>query len=133
MSRKAYQKVIVRNEEAKPIDQDVPDKPNKLHIAEKNNELTSVADKIAGDVFHYKNWYYPNSRIYFPEHGELRFVEKYYPNAKGGPLYVDEPLFEADITDCYKKLPALKDQGLRYVIIKPGQTIDNVCSEFLGE
>jgi hypothetical protein len=99
----------------------------KLRIAEQSRELVSIADRVAQDKFHYKNWLYPESHIYFPTMPFMRTVDKMYPRAKGGRLLVDEPRNHTELVACQKKAEVLRPLGYRYLIITPnskaGETI----------
>lgn len=89
----------------------------KRVLARRN--FKSLAERVAGDSLFYKNYYYPGGRSFFTQQqNELLTVDKYFPYAEGGALYIDEPMFEYEERDCEKKAQAMKVLGLRYLIIK---------------
>lgn len=83
-------------------------------------EFRSLAEKIAGDSLFYRNYYYPGGREFFANDQGLLTVEKYFPYAEGGPLYVDEPMMPYQEEECAKKTVAFKTLKLRYLVIKRG-------------
>lgn len=91
--------------------------------------LRSLAERVAGDQLFYRNYYYPGSKQEFSQ-DHMRTVDRYFPYAEGGPLYVDEPMMPHEEEDCEKKRAAMKRLGLRYLVIKRGMTeVD--CAEAL--
>jgi hypothetical protein len=103
-----------------------------LAIAKRKTLPHSIADRIAGSTFHYRNWYYPGGREEFQQNEKLRYVEKMYPFAEGGQLLVDEPTHQFQIDACELKRKFLQSKGFRYVIIRPNQTLEQVVEEFLA-
>jgi len=86
------------------------------------NRLKNMIENISGDKFCYINFYYPGGRDHFPENEKLWRVDRYYPNAVGGPLFVDEPRFEYEIQNCKLKSGVMKEMGHRYIICLPQST-----------
>lgn len=80
-------------------------------------QFKSLAERVAGDQLFYRNYYYPGSSSHFKE-DHMRCVDKYFPYAEGGGLYIDEPMLPHEEADCEKKRAAMKMLGLRYLIIK---------------
>ena len=70
----------------------------------------------------FRNYPYPGRMEAFGSLPEFQTVDKYYPLAKGGPLFVDEPQDEGDIEICKKKAAAIRKHGGRYLYIT--QTTD---------
>jgi hypothetical protein len=84
-------------------------------------EFRSLAEKIAQDRLFYRNYYYPGGRESFAEtRGQT--VDKYFPYAEGGPLFVDEVSRTEDEDLFKKKTETMKTLGHRYVAILPGMT-----------
>lgn len=86
-------------------------------IARQN--LKTLSDQIANDSLYYINHYFAGCFQAFPDKKELQHVDKYYPYADGGPLYVDEQNSSLDKRDLTLKMEIMKKLGHRYVIIKP--------------
>jgi len=103
-----------------------------LAISERRNGLFSVAEKIANHKFHYRNWYFPNGITVFPMDKECRYVDKYFPYAEHGPLLVDEPKDDRDLSRCKEKAKALKIMGLRYVYVSYQMSVADAVEQ-LGE
>jgi hypothetical protein len=125
--RQAYGRTIMNKKQVTAFDEPEidKDKPNKsLKLAEKKNDLIGIPEIIANDKFCYLNWYFPKSQTMFPNHPQMRLVDKYYPRAEGGPLLVDEPVYPADIDACRVKSIALKAEGHRYLYLTPGMTVE---------
>lgn len=100
-------------------------------IAKRRTLPHSIADRIAGSTFHYRNWYYPGGREQWPQNEKLRYVDKMYPYAEGGQLLVDEPTHQFQIDACEQKKKFLQDKGFRYVIVRPRMSLEDVMAEFL--
>ena len=106
------------------------DRPNKaLAIAAKRAAFVGISDNIAQSTLAHMNWFFPKSNYLFPEEPKMRFVKKYYPLAKTGPLLVDEPSNDREIEDCKRKATVLKKAGFRYVYIAPRMTFDEVLTQ----
>ncbi len=85
-------------------------------------EYKSLAERVAEDNLYYRNYYYPGGKQAFPFHQRLHMVDKYFPYAKGGPLFIDE-LTRVDDESIFKeKELTMKTLGHRYIAIKPGMT-----------
>jgi hypothetical protein len=82
----------------------------------------TLAEKLANDAFHYRNWYYKGGREKFPMAPQMQYVDKYFPYAEGGPLAVDEATYLDDPNTLKLKKDILKESGVRYVCIVPGMT-----------
>lgn len=76
-----------------------------------------LAAKLAKDTQYTGNWRIPNALKHFPADPILRTVEKYFPYAEGGPIYVDEPTDNIELAQCQRKAIALHEEGMRYFII----------------
>jgi len=91
----------------------------RLERVEHLKLLKSRAERLARDNYCVMNWKWQGSETAFPDEPWLRTVEKYYPNAQGGPLLIDEPLLPEDIKTCERKRPYLEKQGYCYVVLEP--------------
>ncbi len=89
----------------------------------------SIADRLSGNAFHYRNWYYPGGQIRFPNDPKLHFVDRMYPMAEGGMLLIDEPLYVWEFERCDKKRIVMKELGHRYIVIMPNMTFDEAMME----
>ncbi len=65
-----------------------------------------------------KNYRFPDADLLYPSNPELRSVGKFYPMSEGGPLYIDEPMYDEEIKECEKKRAHFKERKLRYLVVK---------------
>lgn len=81
------------------------------------SEFLGLSAKIAKSTVYTGNRKFKNADKHFPNLPLLRTVQKFFPYAAGGPLYVDEPTDPQEERECIKKAVAMKAEGLRYVVI----------------
>jgi hypothetical protein len=91
----------------------------KSHVPKE--KLASIAQQVAQDSFFYVNHYYPGGRENFGDIAH-QTVDKYFPYALGGPLFIDEPQNERDENICEEKKAIMEKLGHRYIIIKRGMS-----------
>jgi hypothetical protein len=89
-------------------------------------ELRSRAERLAGDRICLMNWKFPEAADHFPVEPWMRTVTKYFRDAVGGPLAIDEPELPYQVERAERRRPILKElgekYGFRYVILYPGKT-----------
>ncbi len=69
----------------------------------------------------FKNYAYPQAQKLFPYQPQYWSVDRYYPLTKkeiGGPVYLDQPMYEDDVKICEIKAKHLKKLGVKYIILK---------------
>jgi hypothetical protein len=88
-----------------------------------------IVEQITKSKITFKNWKYPDAEKLFPNQPIMRTVDKYYPMAEGGPLFMDEPMYEDDLQICQKKAEFLKKNGHRYVYLTKTTTIHDVAQQ----
>lgn len=99
--------------------QDPPKHAAKVRKAMESLELRTLAEKVAGNKTGCQsNYKIPQAEKHFPVDINSRFVDKYYPYAVGGPLYVDEPTTEYKMIKAYEKQKILRKMGLRSLVIE---------------
>jgi hypothetical protein len=133
-------KIVVGETPQPDADEMTPAHSRALERADQRKTLISLADQVAEDFMHERNFKYPESEILYPEgfEAEYRFVTKFYPYAKGGPLMVDEPQSEHEINKVYAKMKRIQESGLlkrnklRYCVIEPDSRLDQVLEQ-MGE
>lgn len=111
---------------------------NVMHSREKRptpsyrHGLVGIPNQIAGDSFYYLNYPFPGCESYFnDELLGLRYSDRYYPHALGGPLWVDIKSHDSDSRDFEIKKKIMKKLNLRYLVItKTMNLID--CYEALA-
>lgn len=82
----------------------------------------SMIDNLAGDTFYHKNYYYPGGKAAFEMQPKMQIVDKYYPYAEGGPLFVDECTRKEDLKEYDQKVEIMAKLGHRYLLVKPGMS-----------
>lgn len=82
----------------------------------------SLADQIAGHFFFHRGYYWPGCKQAFPNNLLMQHVDKFYPMAEGGPLFIDE-VEAADNRNFEVKKEVMKKLGHRYLVIKPNMTL----------
>lgn len=105
----------------------------KFRSARKNGYY-SLSDELAESTVYFRNHRLKEADILYPDFTQLnyRFVTKYYPYAKGGPLFVDEVRGEYQTKIAYEKQKTLKKLGYRHIVIQENSTFYD-CLEQLGE
>jgi hypothetical protein len=82
----------------------------------------SLAESVANHFLFYRNHYWKGHKEAFPNIINLHHVDKFFPLAEGGPLYVDEKS-DKDKRDLSKKAEVMKKLGHRYLIITPNMSL----------
>ena len=95
----------------------------------RHNKTNSMTDEIAESSFCYLNFTVSQLKDYFPQNRDLFHVDKYYPYAKGGPLFIDTPRFVPEIDLCELKKVAMKELKLRYLAITPQMDLGDCLLE----
>ena len=98
-------------------------------IQVRRKELASLAERVANDNFFYVNYYFEGGKSFFPQEPDLQKVKRFFPYAEGGPLFVDEPMLEAEEKACELKKEAMKKLGHRYLVIKRTMNLLNCLEE----
>ena len=87
--------------------------------------LRSRAERLAGDHLCVMNWRFPEAADHFPVEPWMRSVTKYFRDAVGGPLAIDEPEAGYQLDRARIREPILrklgKKYGFRYVILEPNK------------
>lgn len=79
-----------------------------------------ISEKIAESRVLFRSWKNDGLKAAFPHERRLWTTEKYYPDAKGGPLYIDEPQGTQEVAECERKREVMKKLGHRYLVIRVG-------------
>lgn len=93
------------------------------------NPKVSLAEQLAGTPFYIRNWKWHGAVEDFPNEPWLRCVDKFYPKAQMGPLAVDEPDLPQDMVACERKAKFMKKRNIRYLILKPGMSLQEAQVE----
>lgn len=103
-------------------DDDTATERRKHAAALRSRELNTVAEQIAEEKFHHINFMWPGGQKAFPFNSKMWTVSRYFPYAKGGPLFVDEPRRVDEVKELELKREAMKQLGNRYVVITEGMS-----------
>lgn len=126
MSKKIHSKSIPVPDPIKENEPDPKVDRPALKLKTRHTELALVSEQVAGCKFHNKNWCVPDADRLFPYETRLRYVDRHFPHAMGGELYVDEPKTEEQISICEKKGAILRQAGLRYCYITKDMKAEDV-------
>lgn len=118
--------------------QALPQPPRELPEPRDMVEYLGLAAEVAESVVYVRNSRWPGAAEDFPHEPALRTCDKYFREAKGGPLYIDEPVTRADVAACRRKATALAARGFRYVYIDRGPSgldpsVESVLAQLGGE
>lgn len=81
----------------------------------------SIAEQISGHHFYYKGYYWTGCKQAFENDLKHQHVDKFYPFAEGGPLFVDE-VKANDNRDFEYKKAVMKKLGHRYLVVTHGMS-----------
>ena len=95
--------------------------------------FSNMATRIAGDVLHYRNYRWPGAFRSFPDDPEMRMVDKFFPYAECGALFVDEPMTERGKRRCEEKRAAMRDEGNLYLVIPPDMREEDAVSQLRAQ
>lgn len=93
----------------------------------------SLTDELAGGQFHYKNYFVSQLKANFLDSSQLWHVDKMYPYADGGLLFIDEPQTPEQIDHCLLKKIVMKEAGLRYIYITAEMDLIDCLTELGGQ
>lgn len=118
---------ILPNRSAEMKDQSAPnEKASRLLAAEHRiKKFNKIPDQIAEHDHWLKNEPMPFANELFPfeiSRHQMRYADLFYPYAKGGPVYIDTPVNEYEISWCEQKL-AYQKKGVRYTFVKPNEDV----------
>lgn len=103
----------------KQIKSVLPQEADEKKRSNGNRKHRCYSDLAADDTLHYVDHYWPNALKLFPHDRGMNLCDKFYPNAVGGPLWIDEES-NNESRDFKHKKEVMKEQGLRYIVIMRG-------------
>ncbi len=83
--------------------------------------FSKITDSAAQSDLYIRNEPIPFSKDLFPHNWRCQYADLYYPNAKGGGIYIDMPIAPYDVTLCEQKHKALHAKGVRYTYLKSNE------------
>lgn len=103
----------------------------KLARAKPHTNWGNIADQIAQCGWWYNGHCVEALKAHF-KHPHEYHVDRYYPNATGGPLYADFPTHKSDVETSMAKQEYMKSIGLRMVVVESDTKLDQALIQ-LGE
>lgn len=97
--------------------QSVDSKSKELPEPRNHAILLGKSYELAQSEIHYKNARFNNASKHFPHDPLARTVDKFFPYAKDGALYIDEPTEKVDVSRCIVKAGAMIKENMRYAFI----------------
>jgi hypothetical protein len=91
----------------------------------------SLAERVALHRLYERNKHLGPLKEAFPYKPHLWTSDFFFPYAKGGPLFIDQPILVQDVPDCELKKETMLNAGLRYLIIKPKMKYEDCMLELL--
>lgn len=95
-------------------------------------QYLGLAAQVAESTIYCGNWKFKNAEKHFPHDPLLRTVDKFFPYAKGGALFVDEPRSKRDEEHCQRKAKAIHEEGQRYVYLLSEMNLDEAMQQLEG-
>ena len=97
-------------------------------------------EEIVQTHMYYRNQTAPPLKEHFKEYPRLWFVDRYYPHAKGGEIYVDiinrywdEKILAVQIEKHKERAKIMKAAGLRYLYVTPDMTLTDAKRQLEGD
>lgn len=105
---------------------------NKLPVSNfREVQFKSRAERLAQDSLYYRNHYYAGGKQMFPDKPEMQTVDKYFPYAEGGPLFIDEMSLMDNPKNFEVKTQKMKELGHRYIAISPKMTDSEILERLI--
>lgn len=123
------QKVILRKEPPTTrLESEGSKVISKIEAIARKSNLYSTSDKLAQDKMYYVNYRWRNTDQFNPDR-KYFYVDKYYPFAVGGPLFIDEPHHKDEFARCEKKAIEMRELKLRYIYVIPEKPIEELLNQ----
>lgn len=91
----------------------------------------SLAERIALHRLYERNKHLLILKEAFPYKPVMWTTDLFFPYAKGGPLFIDEPSLVQDVPDSEAKKEIMSKAGLRFLVIKPKMKYEDCMLELL--
>lgn len=112
-------------------DKEDPENEARLIKFNEKKGFHTLAEKIAESTIYIRNYKFPmaDQRIPPQVNPDFKFVDKFFPYAKGGPLYVDEPRDDKDTQLSFEKQRILIHLGMRHLVVEDSSTLIDVITQ----
>lgn len=84
---------------------------------EAREKFQDRAEKLAGSKDWVRNHTFHELVEKVPHEPKLWSVDRYFPQAIGGPLVVEEPVMDYQRALCEKRRPLIEAMGMRYLVL----------------
>ena len=111
-----------RGKKAAPtLDEDLADlKSKRSDDVPPRGEYRSLAEQVSQSKYFERNKFVQALKLAFPQNPKLWTIDRYFPHAKGGAIYVEEPTYESEKKDARLKREAMRGEPGRFLIIEVG-------------
>jgi hypothetical protein len=93
----------------------------------------TLSDEIAKSRMIIRNVAYKGAREAFPYEPQHQTVERFFPLAEGGPLYVDMAMDPEAEAACQRKLKVMRENKSRYLILRKDIDIFDAMKQLQGK
>ena len=128
---KTQKSTVIDGETTPQSDRMDPSHRRALQKYETKKDFLYPVERIARDHVAIHNVKFPGADEHYPEiqNALFRFVSKVYPNAKGGPLYVDTPRNDRETYRAYERHKVMIKLGLRHIIAEKDSTYEHLLEQ----
>lgn len=121
-------------EQEQSIRDNVSSHKRALQKYEAKQEFIYPIERITQDKTVIRNVKFPGADEAYPHAHQalMRFCTSFYPNAKGGPIYVDEPKNDQEIHRAYERHKVMMKNKIRHLIVEKDTTYEHLLEQ-LGE
>lgn len=122
------------DEEAQDIRDRVAAHKRALQTYESKQQYIYPLERLTQDKTVLRNIKFPGADDVYPGSHQalMRFCSSYYPNAKCGPLYVDEPKNEVELDRAYQRHKVMRKLKIKHVVLERDTTFEHLLEQ-LGE
>lgn len=102
-----------------------------LQKYESKQQFVNLVERIVQDKTVILKVKFPGSDEAYPDPTQalFRFVTKFYPYAKGGPIYVDEPINEQEVYRAYERTKVMRKLKIRHLIVEKDSTYEHLLEQ----
>ena len=130
---KHTKQILIDSEESREITTDKLTSAHRkaLQRYESKKEFLYPVERIAQDHVCIMNVKFPGADEAYPEpqNALFRFVSKLFPNAKGGPLYVDQPKNDREVYRAYERHKVMAKLNLRHIISEKDSSYEDLLGQ----
>ncbi len=87
----------------------------------RQKSFSKITDAVAQSDLWMRNEPIPFAKELWPHDFRFQYADLYYPNARGGAIYIDTPGAPYEVTQCKIKHEKLHAKGVRYTYLGPNE------------